>query len=82
MSGRGIEGGSCCTVLKRHDERESAGVCSRTFTGHHWPRLKAVLARALKATNDVVACAVSAGIANGTLISVCKEVTNSTLVNI
>lgn len=53
-----------------------AGTTSHTFTGHHWPRLKAVIARTLKSTDDISARAVSAGIANVTLISVCIGDTN------
>lgn len=37
---------------------------SHTFTGHHWPGLKAIIACTLKATDDISACAVAAGIAD------------------
>lgn len=46
---------------------------SHTFTGHHWPGLKAIIACTLKATDDISACAVAAGIADVTLVSVCIE---------
>lgn len=46
---------------------------SHTFTGHHWPGLKAIIACTLKATDDISACAVAAGIADVALVSVCIE---------
>lgn len=46
---------------------------SHTFTGHHWPGLKAIIACTLKATDDISARAVAAGIADVTLVSVCIE---------
>ena len=45
-------------------------VQTHTFTGHHWPGLKAIVTRTLEATDDISACAVAAGIANVTLIGV------------
>lgn len=58
-----------------HEGRQSAGVVSHTFTGHHRPGLKAVVTRTLEPADDISARAVAAGIANVTLISVCIEET-------
>lgn len=41
-----------------------------TFTGHHGPRLKALVAGALEASHHVGAGAIPTGIANGALIRV------------
>lgn len=60
-------------VRKLKDGGESADTIARTFARHHGPGLKAILARTLKATDDIGACAVAAGIANVALISVCIE---------
>lgn len=51
----------------------TVAVILHTFTGHHWPRLKAVITCALKPTDDVDACAVAAGISNITLIRICVK---------
>lgn len=60
-------------VRKLKDGGESADTIARTFARHHGPRLKAILARTLKATDDIGACAVAAGIANVALVNVCNE---------
>lgn len=44
---------------------------SRTFTGHHGTRLKAIVTCALEAPKDVGARAVTTGVANAALIGVC-----------
>lgn len=54
---------------------------SHTFTGHHRPRLKAIIACTLKSADDISACAVAARIANVTLISVCIEESYTNPVN-
>lgn len=56
-----------------HDLNGGSDTNSDTFAGHHWPRLKAVITRALKSTDNISACAVSTGISNAALISVCIE---------
>lgn len=59
-----------------HDLNGGSDTASDTFAGHHWPRLKAVIARTLKSPNNISACAVSTGISNVALISVCVEEKN------
>lgn len=60
-------------LQRQHDASELAFIISHTFTGHHWPRLKAIITRTLKPADDIRACAIAARIANFTLISVCIE---------
>lgn len=65
------------TLVRAHNVHTAEGTEKRVlcalvdvFTGHHWPGLKAIIACTLKATDDISACAVAAGIADVTLVSV------------
>lgn len=65
------------TLVRTHYINTAEGTQQRilgalvdVFAGHHWPRLKAVIARTLKSPNNISACAVSTGISDVALISV------------
>lgn len=71
MSAQGTE--SSELQVKPAESMHEVCVCdfaSLAFAGHHWTGLEAVIAGTLKPSDDISACAVAAGIANVTLISV------------
>lgn len=69
--------------LEQHRWRRRRRRCLtvHTLAGHHRPRLKAVITRTLEASDDIGACAVATGVADLTLVGVCKTKDTSSPLN-